>query len=123
MCLCPTQLKSLFQKDSLDLTVEDRALIRQRVLEVPHERIMITHGTDTMIDTARLLTDISGKTVVLVGSLMPALFRATDAEFNIGFALAAVQILPPGVYLAMNGRIFDPECVRKNRGKNRFEVA
>ncbi len=75
-----------------------------------------------MIETARALQGIRDKTIVLVGSLSPARFKRSDAEFNIGFALAAVQTLPPGVYIAMNGRIFTPERVRKNREANRFEA-
>ena len=119
----PYTIETVLQKDSLDITVEDRALIRRRVSEAPQNRILITHGTDTMIETGRLLKDVCGKTIVLVGSLMPARFKATDAEFNIGFALAAVQALPHGVYLAMNGRIFDPMHVRKNEAENQFEDA
>ncbi len=113
----------LFRKDSLDLTDEDRAVIRDRVARTPCRRVLITHGTDTMVQTARALQGLPGKTVVLVGSLAPARFKTTDAEFNIGFALAAVQALPPGVYLAMNGRIFSPDRVRKNREMNQFEEA
>ncbi len=117
----PYKIETILRKDSLDLTDDDRALIRRRILETPQKRILITHGTDTMIDTARLLADVHDKTIVLVGSLMPARFKATDAEFNIGFALAAVQMLSEGVYVAMNGRIFDPLHTQKNESKNRFE--
>ena len=116
------RIHTLLRKDSLDLTDEDRALIRRTVGDVSHYRILITHGTDTMVETARYLRNMPGKTIVLVGSLTPARFKATDAEFNIGFAFAAAQTLPPGVYLAMNGRIFDPRMVRKNFGMNRFEA-
>ena len=117
-------IEVLFRKDSLELTDEDRAAIARRVREAGEEHVLITHGTDTMAQTARVLQEsISGKTVVLVGSLSPARFKSSDAAFNIGFALAAVQTLPPGVYLAMNGRVFDPERVRKNRSANRFEPA
>ena len=117
------EVDTLLRKDSMDLTAEDRALIVRRALEARHRHILITHGTDTMIKTARALRDISGKTIVLVGSLTPAQFKATDAEFNIGFAMAAVQTLPHGVYLAMNGCIFDPLRVRKNSERNRFEIS
>ena len=117
------EIEVLFRKDSLNLTDEDRAAIARRVREAGEEGVLITHGTDTMAQTAQTLKGISGKTVVLVGSLSPARFKSSDAAFNIGFALAAVQTLPPGVYLAMNGRIFDPEHVRKNRAANRFEPA
>jgi len=115
------EVATLFRKDSLDLTDADRAVIAERVRATPCRRVLITHGTDTMVQTARALQGVSGKTIVLVGSLAPARFKNTDAEFNIGFALAAVQALPAGVHIAMNGRIFDPEYVRKNREMNRFE--
>lgn len=115
------ELETLFRKDSLELTDEDRAFIVEKVRQEPCSRILITHGTDTMIETAKALQDIPGKTIVLVGSLSPARFKSSDAEFNVGFALAAVQTLPPGVYIAMNGRIFHPDHVRKNREANRFE--
>lgn len=113
--------ETLFRKDSLDLTDDDRAFIAERVRQTPCRHVLITHGTDTMVETAQSLQDIPDKTIVLVGSLKPARFKHTDAEFNIGFALGAVQALPPGVYLAMNGCIFDPAHVRKNRERNRFE--
>jgi L-asparaginase len=84
--------------------------------------VLITHGTDTMVDTAKALASIEGKTIVLTGALNPARFRGSDAEFNIGTAVGAVQSLPPGVYVAMNGRIWDPLKVRKNVDANRFEA-
>jgi len=115
------EIESILRKDSLDLTDADRALIHDRVAADPCSHIVVTHGTDTMILTARALTSISGKTIVLTGSMQPARFRVTDAEFNLGAAIAAVQILPPGVYIAMNGRIFDPACSRKNVANNCFE--
>jgi len=114
---------TLLRKDSLDLTDADRALIHDQVRQSPCNQILITHGTDTMVQTARALRDVADKTIVLVGSLTPARFKASDAEFNIGFALAAVQTLPPGIYVAMNGRVFDPDSVSKNRAENRFEMA
>jgi len=88
----------------------------------PHEYIIVTHGTDTMDQTARILDGIKNKVIVLTGAMQPAKFISTDAEFNIGFALAAVQTLPYGVYLAMNGRIFHPGRNRKNVDLNRFEA-
>lgn len=114
-------VESILQKDSLDMTEEDRQLISQRVTASPHNQIVITHGTDTMIETGRYLQKVPAKTIVLTGSLAPARFRNTDAVFNIGCAVAAVQTLPHGVYLVMNGRIFLPNCVRKNREKMQFE--
>ena len=113
--------KTLFSKDSLDITEEDRALITRSVSEDPSSRILITHGTDTMVDTAKALQPIPDKTIVLVGSLSPARFKNSDAVFNIGVAVSAVQLLDPGVYITMNGRIFDAAKVRKNRAENRFE--
>lgn len=116
-----TRLESLLRKDSLDMDDEDRALIRERVAADSASRILITHGTDTMIDTARALADIPGKTIVLTGAMRPSRLRVSDAAFNIGFAFAAVQLLPPGVFLAMHGEILDPAKSRKNRAAGRFE--
>ncbi|RYD40735.1 MAG: asparaginase, partial [Sphingomonadales bacterium] len=79
-----------------------------------------THGTDTMVVTGRVLAGIAGKTIVMTGAMQPASVRASDAEFNVGFALAAAQTLPPGVYVAMNGMIFDPEKTVKDRAGSRF---
>jgi L-asparaginase len=114
-------VESVLAKDSLDLTEADRRLIRERVAAAPGDRIVVTHGTDTMVETARVLKGIPGKTIVLTGSLQPARFRNTDAVFNLGAAIAAVQALPPGVYLSMNGRIFDPDRTRKDRARGCFE--
>jgi len=114
-------VESIIRKDSLDFTDEDRELIRQKVASTPLKRVVITHGTDTMIDTAKVLKNISGKTIVMTGSMYPAQFRDSDAVFNIGCAVTAVQILGPGVYIVMNGRIFEPPNVRKNIELNRFE--
>ena len=118
----PYTIETLLAKDSMELTPEDRDTIRNRILKSDERQILITHGTDTMRDTARHLQDIDAKTIVLVGALMPARFKFSDAEFNIGFAMAAVQALDPGTYLAMNGRIFDPAHVRKNFDENCFEI-
>ena len=116
------RVKTLFHKDSLDLTEDDRAVIVERVRRARRKHVLITHGTDTMADTARALQQaVSGKVVVLVGSLNPARFKDSDAVFNIGFAMAAVQVLGPGVYIAMNGQVFPAGQVRKNRERNRFE--
>ncbi len=113
---------TLFRKDSLDLTDADRFVIVDRVRACSDQRIVITHGTDTMIETARAIEDAdTGKTVVLVGALNPARFRSSDAIFNIGFAMAAVQTLGAGVHIAMNGHLFAPDRVRKNRVANQFE--
>lgn len=116
------QVQTLFRKDSLDLTDEDRREIVSSVSAMTAERILITHGTDTMVQTANELKQVPGKTIVLVGSLSPARMKASDAEFNVGFALAAVQALPAGVYIAMNGQVFHADHAQKNRELNRFEV-
>lgn len=118
----PYEIETLLRKDSQDLTEQDRTLIHERVRTETAERILITHGTDTMVETALYLQNIRHKTIVLVGSLSPALFKNSDAGFNIGFAMSAVQLLPSGVYITMHGSVFDPSCVRKNRERNEFEL-
>ena len=110
------------RKDSLHISDSDRELIRQAIAAQEAKHVLITHGTDTMVETARVLSALSDKTIVLTGALNPARFRGSDAEFNIGTAVGAVQALPPGVYIAMNGRIWDPAKVRKNVEANRFEA-
>ena len=112
---------SLLRKDSLELTDADRALIHATVLAQDSQRIIITHGTDSMVETALALDGIPDKTIVLTGALNPARFADSDAVFNIGCAIGAVQGKAPGVYVAMNGRVWDPDKVRKNRAANRFE--
>ncbi len=103
------------------MTEADRRQILERVAADPHRHVLITHGTDTMIETALSLRHISGKVIVLTGSMSPARFRNTDAIFNIGCAIAAVQLLPEGIYIAMNGRVFKPDRLRKNRENLQFE--
>ncbi|MEM9937255.1 MAG: asparaginase domain-containing protein [Pseudomonadota bacterium] len=114
------EITPLMRKDSLELTDEDRALIRKAVSGTEARHVLITHGTDTMAATARFLGGIEGKTVVLTGALQPASQRSTDAIFNIGFAVSSTFLLPPGIYLAMNGRVFDPETVVKDRKAGQF---
>ncbi len=115
------EVKAILRKDSLHLDAGDRMLIRDTVLQSDTKHILITHGTDTMVETAKVLGDLGDRTVVLTGSLNPARFRDSDAVFNIGCAVGAVQCLPPGVYIAMNGKVWNPKTVRKNRAANRFE--
>ena len=117
----PYAVRQLMRKDSLDLTDADRRLIRETIAAAPHRHFVVTHGTDTMLDTARVLQSLRDKTIVLTGAMQPARFRFTDAVFNIGCAVMAVQLLPPGVYVTMNGRLFDPRRTVKNREQNRFE--
>jgi L-asparaginase len=112
----------LLRKDSLEIDDADRKMIRDAVSSVPETRILITHGTDTMVETANALQGIEDKTIVLLGAMQPARMRYSDASFNLGFASAAAQLLPAGVHLAMNGQIFDPRKVAKNRDQNRFEL-
>jgi L-asparaginase len=115
-------IEALLKKDSLEMDEIDRELIRTSVGNVYNQRILITHGTDTMVETAQALLGIGDKTIVLFGAMQPARMRYSDAMYNLGVASAAVQLLPAGVYLAMNGKIFDPGKVTKNRALNRFEL-
>jgi L-asparaginase len=112
---------SLMRKDSLHLTDDDRELICSTAQNSSSQHILITHGTDTMVETARVLRKVQDKVMVLTGALNPARFQSSDAVFNIGTAVGAVQTLGAGVYIAMNGRIWDPQQVRKNVEANRFE--
>jgi len=112
----------IIRKDSLHITASDRELLRQTIAAQAARHVLVTHGTDTMVDTAKVLAAIPDKTIVLTGALNPARFRGSDADFNIGTAVGAVQCLPPGVYIAMNGRVWDPSKVRKNVAENRFEA-
>ncbi|NNL94905.1 MAG: asparaginase [Xanthomonadales bacterium] len=114
---------AMMRKDSLHISDEDRARIRESVEASDARHVLITHGTDTMADTALHLQGLPGKTIVMTGSLVPARFRDSDAVFNIGCAVGAVQALPEGVWIVMNGRVWPPGQVRKNRAENRFEPA
>jgi L-asparaginase len=114
-------IESVLQKDSLAMTEQDRDLIRQRVEASPERLILITHGTDTMTATAAGLEGIRDKVIVFTGSMLPARFRTSDALFNLGCAVGALQVLPPGVYIAMNGQIAPAHTVKKNRAESRFE--
>lgn len=111
----------LLRKDSLELSDADRELIAATVDGQPEDRVIVTHGTDTMTRTAEVLKRVAGKTIVLTGALRPSRFSNSDALFNIGAATAAVQVLDPGVYIAMGGRVLRPEHIRKNISTNRFE--
>lgn len=115
------EVNPVLRKDSLHMTPEDRLLIRDAITQSEIRHVLITHGTDTMVETAAVLKGLGDRTVVLTGSLNPARFRDSDAVFNIGCAVGAVQSLPPGVYIAMNGKVWNPELVRKNVAANRFE--
>jgi L-asparaginase len=116
------RLRTLMMVDSLDMTIEDRELIARSCMTCEEELILITHGTDTMVDTARVVAGmVKGKTVVLTGALIPYRFGSSDGFFNLGSAMAFVQVLPHGVYIAMNGRYFNWDRVRKNRTTGFFE--
>ncbi len=115
------EIVPLLQKDSLEMTDEDRQQLRAAIENDDADRFVVTHGTDTMTDTAHALMGIKRKTIVLTGALSPARFRTTDAVFNVGMAVAAAQCCEPGVYIAMSGHVFKAGKVRKNRDQNRFE--
>ena len=116
------EVELLLAKDSLEISDQDRELIARRVSDEACTHILITHGTDTMVTTALALTDIPGKVIVLTGAMQPAAFKDSDAAFNVGSAVAALQTLPEGVYLVMNGKVFDPRHARKNIYADCFEA-
>ncbi len=116
----PHRVTQLMRKDSLELTDDDRQAIHDAVAASDADKILVTHGTDTMVQTGMVLADIKNKTIVLTGAMQPATLRNSDAEFNVGFALAATQTLPHGVYIAMNGEVFDPAITKKDRDAHRF---
>jgi L-asparaginase len=116
----PYRIVELLRKDSLELTDEDRQQLKRTVAALDTRRVVITHGTDTMTDSAGVLATIAGKTIVLTGALSPARFADSDATFNIGMAFAAAQALPSGVYIAMNGCVFRGDEVMKDREQRRF---
>jgi len=117
-----TTIRTVMMIDSLEMTEADRALIVQNCLQSDEDRIVITHGTDTMAETAAAIAQaVSGKTVVLTGAMVPYAFGSSDGLFNLGSALSFVQVLPPGVYISMNGKCFPWDRVRKNRERGEFE--
>lgn len=122
-CRLDVQVETLMLLDSLDMTDADRTRIVDRARSAPERAIVITHGTDTMVDTARALgaAQIEGKTVVLTGAMVPYAFGSSDGLFNLGSALSFAQVLPPGVYIAMNGMHFRWDRCRKNRETGGFE--
>ena len=120
--LVPVEIRTLMMVDSLEITDADRDLIADHCKKSPDEKIIITHGTDTMAETASLLSGkIKDKTIVLTGAMIPYKFGSSDGLFNLGSALAFVQTLPHGVYIAMNGRYFNANNVRKNKLTGVFE--
>jgi L-asparaginase len=119
-------VRTLMMIDSLDMSDADRAIIVGQCRQVAEARILITHGTDTMVETARAIATahppLDGKTIVLTGAMVPYAFGSSDGLFNLGSALSFVQVLPPGIYIAMNGRYFAWDRVRKNRDSGAFEA-
>ena len=121
-CRVDVEIRTLMMIDSLEMTDEDRELIVHQCESCEEDRIIITHGTDTMSETARILSQkVRGKTIVLTGAMIPIKFGSSDGLFNLGGALAFVQSLPAGTYVAMNGRFFNGDNVRKNRETGVFE--
>ncbi|MDR3712801.1 MAG: asparaginase domain-containing protein [Puia sp.] len=115
-------VRTLMMIDSLNMTPEDRDLIVSQCRAAGEDKIVITHGTDTMTETARVLAEkVNGKTIVLTGAMIPYKFGSSDGFFNLGSALAFAQVLPAGVYVSMNGRYFDWDNVRKNKRTGQFE--
>ncbi|MEM7413981.1 MAG: asparaginase domain-containing protein [Gemmatimonadota bacterium] len=122
-CRMDVRVRTLMMVDSLEMSDADRRLIAHNCRDAPEPAIVITHGTDTMVDTAAVLaTDVPDKTIVLTGAMIPIAFGSSDGLFNLGGALTAVQVLPPGVYITMNGRVFPWDNVRKNRDTGVFEA-
>ena len=121
-CRADVRVRTLMMVDSLEMTDADRDLVAHNCSDAPERHIVITHGTDTMVETARTLAaQVAGKTIVLTGAMIPIAFGSSDGLFNLGGAITAVQALPAGVYITMNGRIFPWDRVRKNRSTGVFE--
>jgi L-asparaginase len=116
----PFRIVEALRKDSLDLTPDDREILRAKVAELTETRVVITHGTDTMTETAHVVASVLEKTIVFTGALSPARFTESDAAFNLGMAFATAQVAGPGVYITMNGRVFRADEVRKDRDAGRF---
>lgn len=122
-CALDLEVRTLMMVDSLEMTDADRDTISRNCQRCAEDRIVITHGTDTMTETARTLAgNVQDKTVVLTGAMIPYAFGSSDGLFNLGSALSFAQVLPPGIYVAMNGRCFDWNQVRKNRRTGTFEL-
>ena len=118
----PVSVRTLMMVDSLDMTEADRDVIVRNCLTCKESRIVVTHGTDTMVETAAALAaGVPGKTIILTGAMVPYAFGSSDGLFNLGSALSFAQALPPGVYIAMNGRHFAWDKVRKNKEAGIFE--
>ncbi|GAA5222143.1 asparaginase domain-containing protein [Membranihabitans marinus] len=125
-CSLDTVVETIMMKDSLDMTIGDRRLIAEKMIDSPHDQIVLTHGTDTMVDTAAYLAKenaLQNKTIVITGAMIPYTFGvSSDGFFNLGSALSFVQVLPPGLYISMNGRYFNWDNVQKNYNTGIFEI-
>ena len=122
-CRLNVSIRTLMMVDSLDMSDADREAIARNCQECEETQIVITHGTDTMVKTGEVLANsVVGKTIVLTGAMIPFAFGSSDGLFNLGSALSFAQVLPPGVYVAMNGRIFPWDGVAKNRDSGTFEA-
>jgi len=122
-CRLDVRVRTLMMVDSLDMSDADRELIAHNCAEAPEPHIVLTHGTDTMVETARVLAEkVPGKTIVLTGAMIPIAFGSSDGLFNLGGALTAVQVLPEGVYITMNGQVFEWDRVRKNQDRGVFQL-
>jgi L-asparaginase len=122
-CHLDVEVRTLMMVDSLDMTDADRQIIVDNCKQCDEQQIVVTHGTDTLVETARALAaEVTAKTIVLTGAMVPYAFGSSDGLFNLGSALSFAQVLPPGVYIAMNGRYFNWDNVRKNREAGAFEV-
>jgi len=115
------EVKTVCQKDSLEIDNSDREAIKKAIKQSDVKHILITHGTDTMVDTAKFIGEYEGKVIVLCGAMQPAIFKETDGIFNIGTAVGILSIANPGTYIAMNGECFKPDKVFKNYDTRRFE--
>lgn len=122
-CRLDLSIRTLMMVDSLEMSEGDRALVAEHCRSCPESRVVVTHGTDTMVETAAVIAGVvPEKTVVLTGAMVPYAFGSSDGLFNLGSALSLVQVLPAGVYVAMNGRYFPWNTVRKNRDTGTFET-
>ena len=122
-CEVDVSVRTLMMVDSLAMTADDRAVIVRNCLTCKESRIVVTHGTDTMVETAAALAaGVPGKTIILTGAMVPYAFGSSDGLFNLGSALSFAEVLPPGVYIAMNGQHFAWDRVRKNRSTGVFEL-
>ncbi len=121
-CKVPVEIRTLMMIDSLNMTDEDREIIALNCQKCEEDRIIITHGTDTMVETAKVIAEkVKNKTIVLTGAMIPYTFGSSDGLFNLGSSIAFVQVLPHGVYIVMNGRYFNYDNVRKNKKTGIFE--